>query len=89
MEEGVMRMYEEIKAALEAALRAEFPNDTVDVSPGYQKNIHVLVVSRRFDAMSVQEQGDLLQSLIGKAGIVDDEKALISLVLPVSPAEIK
>ncbi len=38
-----MRPREEIKTVLESAIRAEFPNDTVDISDGYKDNIHVLV----------------------------------------------
>ena len=84
-----MRKKEEIKAALESAIRAEFPNDTVDISDGYKDNIHVLVVSRRFDTMTDAEQNDLLWDLIKKAGLGDGERSLISLALAVSPAMIK
>ena len=83
-----MRTREEIKAVLESAIRAEFPNDTVDISDGYKDNIHVLVVSRRFDKMTDEEQRDLLWGLIDQAGLDEGEKALISLAFPVSPAEI-
>lgn len=84
-----MRNREETKAAIEAALRTEFPTDTVDVSNGFEKNIHVLVVLRRFDSMTDQEQLDLLWKLIDGAGLSPDEAAQISLVLPASPALLK
>ncbi len=84
-----MRNRDEIKKLLESAIRAEFPKDTVDISDGYKENIHVLVVSRRFDKMTEEEQRDLLWGLIDKGGLDDDEKALISLALAVSPAMIK
>jgi hypothetical protein len=84
-----MRTREEIKAVLESAIRAEFPNDTVDISDGYKDNIHVLVVSRRFDKMADEEQRDLLWGLIDQAGLDEGEKALISLALAVSPSMIK
>ena len=84
-----MRTREEIKAVLESAIRAEFPNDTVDISDGYKDNIHVLVVSRRFDKMTDEEQRDLLWGLIDQAGLDEGEKALISLALAVSPSMIK
>ena len=84
-----MRNKPEIKAILEQAFRAEFPNDTVDISDGYQNNIHVLVVSRRFDGMSEKDKQDALWQIIDGTDLTDAEKALISLIMPVSPAEVK
>jgi hypothetical protein len=84
-----MRTRELIKSVLETAIRAEFPKDTVDISDGYKDNIHVLVVSRRFDKMTDDEQRDLLWGLIDRAGLDEGEKALISLALAVSPSMIK
>lgn len=83
------RNREDVKAALRKALHEEFPEDTVDVSDGFEDLIHVLVVSRRFDEMEEQAKQDLLWDLIDKAELNKRESALISLVLPVSPAEIK
>lgn len=84
-----MRTREEIKKALELAFRQEFPTDTVDISDGYASNIHVLVVSRRFDDMPEAIQRDMMWYLISKAGLDESERALITLALPISPAEIK
>lgn len=42
-----IRPRDQIKQALDSAFRASFPHDTVDISEGYQDNIHVVVVSRR------------------------------------------
>ena len=84
-----MRNRTEIKTVLEDAFRKEFPNDTVDMSDGYQNNIHVLVVSRRFDAMSEKNKQDVLWGVIDATDLTDAEKVLISLVYPVSPAEVK
>jgi acid stress-induced BolA-like protein IbaG/YrbA len=80
---------EVIKQALVQVLRAEFPNDTVDVSDGYLGNIHVVVVSRRFDQMSEKEKQQLLWDLIERSELSDAEKERISLVYPVSVAELK
>jgi hypothetical protein len=80
---------ERVKRTLEAAFRQQFPTDTVDISDGYGDNIHVLVVSRQFDTLSEQVKDDLMWSIIQKAPLSDDERHLISLVMPVSPAEIK
>ena len=80
----------ETKRILEKAFRSEFPTDTVDVSDGYESNIHILVVSRRFDKISSErEKQDLLWGIIDKTDLTDAEKQLISLVLPVSPALLK
>jgi len=77
------------KKTLEAAFRAEFPHDTVDVSDGYKDNIHVLVVSRRFDGMPEQNKQDWLWGIIDRTKLPRRAKLLISLVLPLSPADIK
>jgi hypothetical protein len=83
------RSRDEIKRILEEALRKEFPTDTVDISDGYEENIHVLVVSRRFDKMDERTKLDLLWPVIDRTDLNDDEKSLVSLVMPASPAEIK
>jgi len=84
-----MKSRAEIKTVLEKAFRKEFPRDTVDLSDGYQNNIHVLVVSRRFDDMSEEAKQDVLWGVIDATDLTDAEKVLISLVYPVSPAEVK
>lgn len=89
MSEAMPRSRDQVKAELERAFREEFPHDTVDISDGYQENIHVVVVSRRFDRMDEQAKQDLLWKVIDGTSLAEDEKGLISLVMPVSPAEIK
>lgn len=74
---------------IEAALRAQFPQDTVDVTAGYGTNLHVLVVSRRFDDLSEKAKQDLLWSAIDHAQLTDAEKTRISLMLAYSPASLK
>lgn len=83
------RNRERIKQILNEALRSEFPTDTVDVSGGYRDNIRVLVVSRQFDDMNEEEKQDYLWRLIDATDLTDLEKALVSLLLPLSPAQIK
>ncbi len=78
-----------VKRALEQSLRKRFPNDTVDISDGYEQNIHVLVVSRQFDGMVEENKQDLVWGIIDGSNLTDNEKSLISLVLPLSPAQIK
>ena len=79
----------QIKKALEVALRQAFPRDTVDISDGYQDNIHVLVVSREFDDLGEQQKQERLWKLIDATDLSKEEKLLISLVLPLSPDDVK
>lgn len=79
----------EIKRILEEAFRREFPHDTVDISDGYKENIHVVIVSRRFDDMSEAEKQDLMWGIIDATSLSDRDKRMISLIYPVSVAEIK
>lgn len=83
------RSRDEIKRILKEAFKKEFPDDTVDISDGYKDNIHVLVVSRRFDSMPESHKQDLLWSIIDSTPLTEAQKTLISLVYPVSIAEIK
>jgi hypothetical protein len=80
---------EQIKRILEHALRAEFPQDTVDISDGYEDNIHVVVVSRKFDGLREREKQERLWKIIDRTPLTDKDKQLISLVYPLSVAEIK
>lgn len=86
---GKTRSRAQIKRILAAVLRAAFPNDTIDVSDGYKDNIHVMVVSRKFDRMNERKKQDYLWQLIDGSPLSEREKRLISLVYPLSPAEIK
>lgn len=83
------RSREDIKGLLRQAFQQEFPKDTVDISDGYRDNIHVLVVSRKFDGLSEKAKQDLLWNIIDQTSLSVAEKNLISLLMPVSPAEIK
>lgn len=79
----------DIKKALFDAFRKAFPEDTVDISDGYQGNIHILVVSRSFDSLSEKQKQQRLWDVIDRTDLSDEEKQLISLVYPVSVAELK
>jgi hypothetical protein len=79
----------EVKAVLEGVFRREFPNDTVDVSDGYRDNIHVIVVSRRFDRMAERKRGSLMWSILDRAPLTKDEKLKVSLLYALSPEQIK
>jgi len=83
------RRRDQVKRRLEQAFRVRFPTDTVDVSDGYQDNIHVLVVSRQLDDMSEADKQDVMWQIIDGTDLTPPEKALISLVMPLSPSEVK
>ena len=83
------RSRNQVKQLLREAFRERFPHDTVDISDGYKENIHVVVVSREFDEMSDREKQELMWEIIDGTDLAEDEKTLVSLVYPVSPAEIK
>lgn len=80
---------QKLKEKITRILRPKFPEDTVDVSDGYQENVHVIVVSRKFQNMHEQEKQDLLWALIDKSDLTEEDKSKISLILPYSPAELK
>jgi len=71
------------------ALRPHFKQDTVDVSPGYHDNVHVVMFSRNFNNMGEKEKQDYLWSLIDHSDLSEAEKLRISLILPYTPAELK
>ena len=83
------RSREDVKQILAQAFRRVFPQDTVDISDGYMDNIHVMVVSRQFDSMNEAQKQDCLWSIIDSTDLSEDEKTLVSLVYPLSPAEIR
>jgi hypothetical protein len=75
---------------IETILRAHFPKDTVDVSlSGIRDNIHVMVVSRAFDPLTERQKQEYLWDLIDKSDLTKKQKLRISLILPVSTAELK
>jgi len=80
---------QKVKEALEKAFRVKFPHDTVDISDGYEDNVHVMVVSREFDALTERQKQDLMWTIVEASELSEPEKRLISLLYPVSPDEIK
>ena len=78
-----------LKQKIEDILRAEFPNEIVDVSDGHGDNIHVIVVSRKFSGMTEKAKQDLLWHAIDASSLPDSDKVKISLILPYSPSDLK
>lgn len=79
----------DLKRRLEAALRSEFTTDTVDVTNGYEDNVHILVVSRKFDGKSDYERQEILHQIINGARLTKAQIGRIGLLLAMSPAELK
>lgn len=79
----------QLKKKIETILSARFPGETVDVSDGHGDNVHVVVVSRKFDGMREKEKQELLWSAIDQGNLSDEEKVKISLILPYSPSDLK
>ena len=79
----------QLKKKIENILGVQFPGETVDVSDGHGDNIHVIVVSRKFDGMREKEKQELLWGAIDKSNLSDAEKVKISLILPYSPGDLK
>ena len=63
-------------------------NDLVDVSDGYDDNIHVVIVSRKFEGKRSKEKQDLIWSELVK-NLPKEEWGQVTLSVGVSPEEIK
>jgi stress-induced morphogen len=61
--------YEDLSSKVLAALRKEFPTETVYTHEGYRGRVHVLVVSSKLNGMSEAEKQayiwELLQTELG------------------------
>jgi hypothetical protein len=77
-----------LKLALQAALRRKFQHDTVDISDGYDGNIHVIVVSRIFERMGEKTRQAYLWKLMEQANLTEAETDLVTLVYAISPKEL-
>jgi len=72
-------------------LRARLPAETIiDVSPGgVADNLHVLVVSRDLDGLSEHQKQERLWSSLEEGGLRPNELGRISMILPLSVAELR
>lgn len=70
-------------------LKPHFPDSLVDVTPsGIRDNIHIKVISRRFDGMKDQQREEFLWDLIDSSDLSREDKLCISLLLPLSPDDL-
>ncbi len=64
------------------------PNDRIAVSDGLNGNIHLSIVSHRFDGLGLKEEQDLIWSVLLE-NLQPDEWGKISLSVGSSPTAIK
>ena len=82
---------ERTKQRVAEALKAAFfkdQSDLVDVSDGHDDNIHVVVVSRKFDGQRLREKNDLIWSILTQE-LTPEEWGQVTLSIGVSPEQIK
>ena len=71
-------------------LKEEFHDACVDVSAsGIQDNIHIVVMTRDFDDKTETQKQEYLWSIIDKSDLSEEDKLNISLLLPLSPQDVK
>jgi acid stress-induced BolA-like protein IbaG/YrbA len=63
-------------------------NDFVDVSDGYDNNLHVVVVSRKFEGKRLSEKQDLIWSQLF-SNLSEEDWGRVTLSVGVTPEEIK
>ena len=85
-----MKTKDSLLGKIKGILSPKFEGGMVDVSlSGIRDNIHVVVMSRRFDDMLEKEKQDLLWKIIDESDLTEEEKLRISLIVPLSPDEVK
>lgn len=62
--------------------------DLVDVSDGPDDDIHIVIVSRKFDGRRTKEKNDLIWSILVQH-LAPEEWGKVSLSIGTSPEEIK
>ena len=81
----------EIKRRIRDILKTAYFNDAddyVDVSDGEDDNVHVVVVSHKFDGRRLKEKNDLIWSVL-QANLSPDEWGRVTLSVGASPEELK
>jgi len=66
---------------------AAYPEGYVDVSKGYRRNVHVVIVSRAFDKMTERQKHDTVWEIARDHFGKDADR--ISILLAYSPDELK
>lgn len=76
-----------MKKKLYKILKKEFPTETIDISDGYKKNVHVVIVSKKFEDMEDSIRLDYFFDII-KGKITKKERKRISLIMLYSVTDI-
>jgi stress-induced morphogen len=71
--------FAQVKREVIAALRVEFPQDTIAVSEGWHGRAHVKIVSERFNGRSEMEKQQIVWDILRAA--LGPEAQAVSLVL--------
>ena len=82
---------EQLKQKIHDALKTTYfadATDFVDVSDGDDDDVHVVVVSRKFDGKRMKEKNDLIWSILVR-NLQPEEWGRISLSIGASPEQIK
>ena len=56
--------YAEEQKRVIAALRPEFPHDTISTEPGYKGRVHLKIVSERFNGMPDRQKNETVRELL-------------------------
>ena len=80
--------HDAVRQKIRGCLKKHFPDDTVDVSCGHDDNIHVVVVSHKFDGLRWDEKEDALREILEDC-LGTKELTRISLIIGISPEEVK
>ena len=78
--------YENLSARVEAALRTEFPQDTIVLKEGYKGRVHVMVVSAKFNGMSEEERRARVRDILDEH--LKQDAQGVSLVIPYATEEL-
>jgi hypothetical protein len=76
-----------VKDTIKRVFEKAIPEAFVDVSDGYRDNVHVVIVSRRFDELTEREKEEYLWDIVRPT--LPKEAERISLLLGYSPDELK
>lgn len=75
-----------LKPRIIAALRTEFPEDTIAVEEGYLGRAHVKIVSEKLNDLTEAEKQDMVWTIL-RAQLGDDDQD-VAFVIPYGTDEI-
>jgi acid stress-induced BolA-like protein IbaG/YrbA len=78
----------DFKKRVEKVFEEAFPEAVVDVSSGYGGNVHVVLVSKRFNRMSEEDKQALAWD-VARGQLAADELLRVSIIFAYGPRELK